>query len=103
MIQYGDQVVQVAPQRDFSVIVHYASGEIYQYDATHITKKLEELRDFNTFQNKCCVINGTLAFDIGCNLDPYSCYDVCPDTIKMKAQRVNAISMNHRVTEIINH
>lgn len=87
-----DTVIQVSPKNDFTIEVFYASGEIYLYDASKIPTLFPEMQDIQIFKDKCCVINQTLAFNLDGTYDTTSCYDLCPDTIKMRSIRLNPIA-----------
>lgn len=76
-------VIQVIPQRDYTVIVYFSDGIIKKYDARPLLhkgvfKKISKIEDFIT---KCTVLNHTLAWDLTGNFDPYNCIDIAPDTI----------------------
>lgn len=84
----------VQPQDDFSIILHYDNGEIRLYDCTWIFKEtevFEKIRDIKQFKELCTVMNGTLAWDISGKRDPYTCIDICPDTIYEESIKINKI------------
>jgi len=75
---------QVLPTNDFKVYLYYDNGEIKLYDCSWILKEcgvFEKIHDIEVFKELCTIMNGTLAFDISLVRDPYSCIDICPDTV----------------------
>ena len=75
--------VQAIPRSDFKVYVYFDDGKIVLYDVAPLLnqgvfKKISTIKDFI---EKCTILNGTLAWDIGGNYDIYNCIDIAPDTI----------------------
>ncbi|MCL2079777.1 MAG: DUF2442 domain-containing protein [Oscillospiraceae bacterium] len=78
------KLFQVLPTDDFKVYLYYDNGEIKQYDCAWVLREngvFSEIHDIATFMDVCTIMNGTLAFDISRIRDPYSCIDICPDTV----------------------
>ena len=73
-------VVQVFPQKNFTVYVYFADGKIKLYDMKPLLGKgvFKQISEVDNFINKCTVINNTLAWDVGGNFDPYKCIDIDP-------------------------
>ncbi|MDR0919721.1 MAG: DUF2442 domain-containing protein [Oscillospiraceae bacterium] len=75
-------VYQVIPTDDYKVYVYMNDGSVRLFDAKPLTEKGDRLlADINFFKERCAVINGTLAWDVAGNRDPYKCFDVCPDIL----------------------
>ncbi len=81
------EVVQVLPQPDFSVYVYFSDGIIKKYDVTPLLDKgvFKQLADPVIFNDRCTVMNNTLAWDISGVFDPYTCLDIAPETIYEKS------------------
>lgn len=77
------KVVQVIPEKNYSVFVYFEDGKIVCYDARPILEKevFQPLKDIHVFMNSCTVLNDTLAWDIQGNRDTSSCLDIDPDTL----------------------
>ncbi len=77
------KVVQVIPNKDYSVYVYFEDGKIVCYDMTQMLKKevFFPLRDIDIFMDTCTVMNDTLAWDICKNRDNTACLDIDPDTL----------------------
>lgn len=76
-------VIQVIPTKNFKVYVYFSDGKIKLFDMNNcinqgIFRNISTLEDFI---EKCTVINGTLAWDIGGNFDETKCIDIDPETI----------------------
>jgi len=84
------EIVQVIPQNDFSVIVYFANGIIKKYDVKPLLNKgvFNKISDIKSFTEKCTVMNHTLAWDLSGVFDPYNCIDLDPDTIYEEAVTV---------------
>lgn len=84
-------VIQVLPTDDFKVYVYFSDGRIKLYDVSHLVGKgiFQKISDIKDFIDKCTVMNGTLAWDIGGNFDIYNCIDIDPDTIYANGQEVD--------------
>ena len=77
-------VVQVIPNQDFKVFVYFADGKIKLYDLAPLVARggvFAQIANVSEFCEKCTVMNGTLAWDIGGNFDVTSCLDIDPETI----------------------
>jgi len=83
-------VIQVIPRSDFKVYVYFSDGRIKLYDLSHLIGKgiFQKISDVKLFMDKCTVMNGTLAWDVGGNFDIYSCIDIDPETIYANGQDV---------------
>jgi len=78
------KIYQVAPTKDYKVCVYYDNGEIKLYDCNWILSKsgvFEQIKEIDAFMELCTVMNGTLAWDISGKRDPYTCIDICPDSV----------------------
>ena len=78
------RLFQVYPTDDFKVFLYYDNGEIKLYDCAWVLGEVGvflKIHDVNVFKETCTVMNGTLAFDISRVRDPYTCIDICPDTV----------------------
>jgi hypothetical protein len=84
-------VIQVLPTNDFKVYVYFSDGRIKLYDASHLIGKgiFQKISDIKDFIDKCTVMNGTLAWDIGGNFDIHCCIDIDPETIYTNGQEVD--------------
>lgn len=76
-------VVQVIPRKDFKVYVYFSDGKIRLFDMQPLLGKgiFKQISDIKTFQEKCTVINKTLAWDLKGNFSEYDCLDIDPETI----------------------
>lgn len=77
------QVVQVAPQPNFTVYVYFDDGAIRLYDMNSLLHQgvFTQISQPGVFISLCTVINDTLAWDVGGNRDPYRCIDIDPEQI----------------------
>ena len=78
------KLYQVVPTCDYKVYLYYDNGEIKLYDCNWILNEtgiFTKIHDIAAFKETCTIMNGTLAFDISYARDPYSCIDICPDTV----------------------
>ena len=77
------KVVQVIPEKNYSVFVYFEDGKIVCYDSRPILEKevFQPLKDIHVFMNSCTVLNDTLAWDIQGNRDTMACLDIDPDTL----------------------
>jgi hypothetical protein len=84
------KVIQVYPQSDFTVYVYFDDGKIKHFNCSHLLNKgiFKQISQVKEFIEKCTVINGTLAWDIGGRLNPYKCIDIDPDSIYENATEV---------------
>ncbi len=87
------EIIQVAPQQNFTVWVYFADGKITCYDARpNLNKGLfRKLNDISIFIEKCKIMNDTLAWDIGVSgeddcldIDPVTLYN-CPEVVDATA------------------
>jgi hypothetical protein len=87
------EIIQVAPQDDFTVWIYFADGKITCYDAKPNLSKgiFKRINDITVFKEKCKIMNDTLAWDIGANgeddcldIDPVTLYN-CPEVEEAKA------------------
>lgn len=78
MNEYFPTVVQVIPQKDYTVYVYFDDGKIVLYDLSEKLNKeiFKPLCQIDTFINACTVMNGTLAWDIEGNRDTTKCIDI---------------------------
>lgn len=86
------KLYQVIPQDDYTVVLFYDNGEIKLYDCSWIQSEpgvFEKISDISRFKKLCTVMNGTLAWDISEKRDPYSCIDICPDTVYQESRKIN--------------
>ena len=83
-------VIQVLPQKDFTVFVYFSDGIIKKYDASPLLGKgvFSKISNIDDFQNKCTVLNNTLAWDLSGNYDPYNCIDIDPESIYKNSETV---------------
>ncbi len=76
------KVIQVLPTKDFKVYVYFNDGKIKLYDASSFAINgngvFEKISHIEDFIEKCTVINGTLAWDIGGNFNEWKCIDIDP-------------------------
>ena len=78
------KLFQVFPTDDYKVYLYYDNGEIKLYDCGWVLKEsgvFAGIHDIKIFKELCTIMNGTLAFDVSRTRDPYSCIDICPDTV----------------------
>ena len=78
MHEYFPVVVQVIPQKDYTVYVYFDDGKIVLYDVSEKLDKeiFKPLRDMDVFLNTCTVMNETLAWDIAGGRDTTKCIDI---------------------------
>lgn len=83
MQEYFPTVVQVIPQRNYHVQVFFDDGKIVDYDVTDDLQSevFEQLKNIDTFMNKCTVMNDTLAWDLSGDRDTTKCIDIDPFTL----------------------
>ena len=77
------KVIQVIPNRDYTVNVYFSDGKIVCYDVKPKLEKnmFKKLQDIDVFINTCTIMNDTLAWDIGGNRDETNCIDIDPYTL----------------------
>ena len=76
-------VKTVKPLEDYKVLVTFKDNKKVIYNAKSLLNKgmFSKLKNKETF-NKCCkVMNNTLAFDILGRNDNTQCFDIAPDTL----------------------
>ena len=86
------RLYQVIPHDDYTVVLFYDNGEIKLYDCAWINSEsgiFEQIKDIHKFKKLCTVMNGTLAWDISEKRDPYTCIDICPDTVYQDSEKIN--------------
>ena len=84
-------MIQVLPTKNLKVYVYFADGKIKLYDTSNFVGKgvFSAIAKIENFIEKCTVINGTLAWDIGGNFDEYKCLDINPETIYLEGVDVS--------------
>jgi hypothetical protein len=84
------EVVQVIPKKDFTVIVYFSDGIIKKYDAKPLLNKgvFKKISNIDFFLKTCTVLNNTLAWDINGNFDASSCLDIAPETIYKNSETI---------------
>ena len=82
-MEYFPEVVQVVPNRDYTVDVYFSDGKIVCYDVGGLIDKgvFRALRDRDVFVDRCTIMNDTLAWDVAGNGDPSACIDIDPETL----------------------
>ena len=87
------EVVQVKPNKDYTVNVYFSDGKIVCYDVKPKLEKsiFKKLQDIDVFINTCTILNDTLAWDIGGNRDESNCIDIDPYTL-YSLQAIDEIS-----------
>lgn len=80
---YIPEVVQVVPQRDYSVKIYFSDGKITCYDMSSKINKgvFQILKDIEFFMNRCTILNDSLAWDITGDMDCTKCIDIAPETL----------------------
>ncbi len=76
-------VVQVVPDRNYTVYVYFDDGKIVRYNAMPLLgkKAFEPLKNPDFFMKACTVMNGTLAWDVSGRRDCRVCLDIDPETL----------------------
>jgi len=85
------QILQVLPETEYRVFCYFSDGRIKLYDARPLIEGggvFSRIADAAVFKDTCTVMNGTLAWDVNGNRDPYTCIDLDPDTVYEKAVEV---------------
>jgi hypothetical protein len=77
------EIVQVVPNENYTVTVHFEDGKIVLYDVLPLLEKdiFEPLKDLEVFMSTCTILNDTLAWDIAGNRNASKCIDIDPDTL----------------------
>lgn len=77
------EIVQVVPNDNYTVTVHFEDGKIVLYNVAPLLDKkiFQPLIDKNIFVNACTIINETLAWDLEGNRDASKCIDIDPETL----------------------
>jgi hypothetical protein len=77
------EIVQVVPNENYTVTVHFEDGKIVLYDVAQLLEKevFRPLKDKNIFLNACTIMNDTLAWDLEGNRDTSKCIDIDPETL----------------------
>ncbi len=88
------EIVQVAPQKDYTVWVYFADGKVTVYDLKPYLDKgvFRKLKDISIFIKKCKIINDTLAWDVGDNGEE-DCIDIDPVTLYQCPENINYSSL----------
>ena len=83
-------VIQVNPRSDYKVYVYFSDGKIKLFDVSPFLNQgvFKQISSLDVFIEKCTVINGTLAWDIGGNFDETKCLDLAPETVYEKGVEV---------------
>ena len=74
------EVVQVVPEPDYHVLVYFNDGKIVEKDMRDSMQGpiFDPLHDPAIFRDACCVMNGTLAWDVSGKRDPRDVVDIDP-------------------------
>ena len=85
------QVLQVLPAENYRVYVYFSDGKVKLYDVSALADKgvFKKLQDRDFYYNRCTVLNGTLAWDVAGDFNPYECIDIDPDTLYHDSVEVN--------------
>ena len=77
------EIVQVVPNEDYTVTVHFEDGKIVLYNVEPLLDNeiFLPLKDKNIFIETCTIINDTLAWDLEGNRDSSKCIDIDPETL----------------------
>jgi hypothetical protein len=78
-------VIQVIPTKDFKVYVYFDDGKIKRFDMAPFLSQgvFKQISDVSAFLEKCTVMHGTLAWDVGGSFDETQCIDIDAETIYM--------------------
>ncbi len=81
------KIIQVIPTYDFKVYCYFSDDKIKLFDVTPFLNKgvFSQISNSLDFVNKCCVMNGTLSWDLSGKFDPTNCLDIDPETIYISA------------------
>lgn len=85
------KILQVLPGENHTVYCYFSDGRVKLYDAKPLIDKggvFATIDDPAVFTAACTVMNGTLAWDIKGDRDPFACLDVDPDTLYAKGIEV---------------
>lgn len=82
-MEYFPEIVQVVPNRDYTVYVYFADGKIILYDVKPYLQKeaFTVLQDVVFFIEHCTILNDTLAWNVAGNRDVCSCIDNDPEML----------------------
>ncbi len=82
-MEYFPEIVQVMPNRDYTVYVYFADGKIVLYDVKPYLEKgaFTVLQDTDFFMERCTILNDMLAWDVTGNRDVCSCIDIDPEVL----------------------
>jgi hypothetical protein len=85
------EIVQVVPQINYKVWVYFADGKITEYDMNPNLDKgiFKQLKDIDIFINRCCIMNDTLAWNVGKNGEE-DCIDIDPETLYLCPEVIDA-------------
>ena len=82
------QILQVLPEAEYRVFCYFSDGRIKLYDARPLIEGggvFSRIVDPAVFRDTCTGLDGTLAWDVNGDRDPYACIDLDPDTVYAKA------------------
>jgi hypothetical protein len=86
-------VVQAVANRDFSVTVWFADGQIRRFSVRPVIERQgvwARLADLDRFQREVTVLNGTVAWSA--DFDPRRCLDLDPWTLYSSGEPVKEAS-----------
>lgn len=77
------KVIQAKPNLDYTVHVYFSDGKIKLFDMKPYLNQgvFKQISDLDAFTEKCTVMNGTLAWDVGGHFNESECIDIDPETI----------------------
>lgn len=77
------EIIQVVPNENYTVTVHFEDGKIVLYNVAPLLEKevFQPLKDKNIFIDTCTIMNDTLAWDLAGNRDVSKCIDIDPETL----------------------
>ncbi len=78
---YFPEVVQSVPGEGRTVYAYFSDGSIHRFDVMPLIEQggvFSKLRDEAFFRERITVLNGTVAWDVAGNYDPYHCIDLDP-------------------------
>lgn len=91
---YIPEVVQVVPGEAYTVYAYFDDGSIHLYDVAPLLKEgtvFAPMKDPKVFREALTVMNGTVAFDVEGNMNPYDCVDIAPEEIYRGRQVVDPL------------
>ncbi len=83
-------VLQVFPQKDYSVAVYFTDGRVKLFDVKPLLGKgvFKILEDEDVYLNRCTVLNNTLAWDLSGRFDPTNCIDLDPEVLYHESKEI---------------